>query len=303
MKYLLKHKNAIVIFSTILVIAGVSSVLIFGFRLGIDFTSGSLWQMRIQDTNATQLRDFFTDKLGVGQVNISYDSANSVYAVSLEQITENQRQEYLGELKSNFQGVESLDFSTISPSVSTELRHKSMLAIVFVLVGISLYIAFAFRKVSEPIKSWKYGVITLITLFHDVSIPAGVFAILGHTIGLAIDTNFIVALLFVMGFSVHDTIVVFDRIRENLLITIKEKRAIVLSEVVDKSIMETLARSINTSLTLIFILITLFFLGPISIKYFVLTILIGTIAGTYSSIFFASPLLLLAERLSRNSHK
>ena len=303
MKYLLKHKDAIVIFSTILVIAGVSSVLILGFRLGIDFTSGSLWQMRIQDTNATQLRDFFTDQLGVGQVNISYDSANSVYAVSLEQITENQRQDYLTKLQNNFQGVESLDFSTISPSVSTELRQKSMLAIVFVLVGISLYIAFAFRKVSEPIKSWKYGVITLITLFHDVSIPAGVFAILGHTIGLAIDTNFIVALLFVMGFSVHDTIVVFDRIRENLLITIKEKRTIVLGEVVDKSIMETLARSINTSLTLIFILVTLFFFGPISIKYFVLTILIGTIAGTYSSIFFASPLLLLAERLSRSSHK
>lgn len=303
MKYLLKHKNAILLISTLLVVVSVSSVLIFGFRLGIDFTSGSLWQLRIPDTSASELRTFFNDELGVGQVNISFDSANNIYAITLHEISENERQAFLGKLKDKFNGVESLDFSTISPSVSEELRHKSMLAIIFVLVGISLYVSFAFRKVSEPIRSWKYGVITLITLFHDVAIPAGVFAILGTVTGLAIDTNFIVAMLFVMGFSVHDTIVVFDRTRENLLIAKEEKKRINLEEVVDKSILGTLARSINTSITLVFILVALFFLGPVSIKFFVLAILIGTIAGTYSSIFFASPLLLLAERFSRNSQK
>jgi len=300
MKYLLKHKNAILITSVIVVAVSVTSVLIFGFRLGIDFTSGSLWQIRIEETSAGEVRSFFIDELGVEQLNISFDEANNVYAITLREISEDERQNFLGKLDAEFIGVESLEFSTISPSISSELKRRATLAIIFVLVGMSSFIAFAFRKVSEPIKSWKYGIITLITLFHDVAIPAGIFAILGTVAGIAIDTNFMVAMLFVMGFSVNDTIVVFDRIRENLLISKIEKKRMSLTEIVDKSILETVARSVNTSLTLIVILVALFFLGPISIKLFVSAILIGTIAGTYSSIFFASPLLLLAERFSRN---
>lgn len=300
MRSLLKHKNAILITSVIVVAVSVTSVLIFGFRLGIDFTSGSLWQIRIEETSAGEVRSFFIDELGVEQLNMSFDEANNVYAITLREISEDERQNFLGKLDAEFTGVESLEFSTISPSISSELKRRATLAIIFVLVGMSSFIAFAFRKVSEPIKSWKYGIITLITLFHDVAIPAGIFAILGTVAGIAIDTNFMVAMLFVMGFSVNDTIVVFDRIRENLLISKIEKKRMSLTEIVDKSILETVARSVNTSLTLIVILVALFFLGPISIKLFVLAILIGTIAGTYSSIFFASPLLLLAERFSRN---
>lgn len=301
MKYLLKHKNLILITSVMLVIVSIGSVLILGFRLGIDFTSGSLWQLRLEDTNASEVRTFFESDLGVEQIGVSFDDAESVYAITLREINEDERQEFLSLLNEKFQSVESLEFSTISPSISAELKRKAMLAIAFVLVGISLFIAFAFRKVSEPIRSWKYGVITLITLFHDVAIPAGVFAILGTLAGVIVDTNFIVAMLFVMGFSVNDTIVVFDRIRENLLISKEEKDRASLTEIVDKSILETVARSINTSLTMILILMALFFLGPISTKFFVLAILIGTIAGTYSSIFFASPLLIIAERYLRNS--
>lgn len=301
MKYLLKHKNTILITSTVLVIASVAIVLIFGFRLGIDFTSGSLWQVRIEGTSAGEVRTFFERELGVEQLSISFNEAENVYAITLREMSEDERQEFLNLLNEKFQSVESLEFSTISPSVSAELRRKAALAISFVLIGISLFIAFAFRKISEPIRSWKYGIITLITLFHDVAIPAGVFAALGFLAGVAIDTNFMIAMLFVMGFSVNDTIVVFDRIRENLLISKEEKSRTSLTEIVDKSILETVARSVNTSLTLILILMALFFLGPISTKFFVLAILIGTIAGTYSSIFFASPLLLLAERFSRNS--
>jgi len=300
MELLLKHKNAILTASVLLVVVSVASILIFGFRLGIDFTSGSLWQIRIQDTEASELRLFFQDNLEVEQVNISFDEANSVYAITLREISENERQEFLGQLQDNFQGVESLEFSTISPSISSELRQKAEQAIILVIVGISLFVSFAFRKVSEPIKSWKYGLITLITLFHDVAIPAGVFAILGTVAGIAIDTNFMVAMLFVMGFSVNDTIVVFDRIRENLLISKEENKRMSLKEVVDKSISETVVRSLNTSLTLIFVLLALYFLGPIGTRLFILAILIGTVAGTYSSIFVASPLLLLAERFSRN---
>jgi preprotein translocase subunit SecF len=203
-------------------------------------------------------------------------------------------------MREKFGEVEDLDFSTISPSISAELKQKAYIAILLVLIGISLFIAFAFRKVSEPIKSWKYGLITLITLFHDVAIPAGVFVALGYFAGVTVDTNFIVAILFVMGFSVNDTIVVFDRIRENLLIAKEERRREKLKDIVDKSIRETIARSINTSLTLIVVLLAVYFLGPVSTKMFILAILIGAVAGTYSSLFFASPLLLFAEKISRN---
>lgn len=156
-------------------------------------------------------------------------------------------------------------------------------------MGISLYIAFAFRHASKAVSSWKYGLVALFTLVHDVLVPAGVFAYLGSRLDLVIDTNFIVALLLVMGFSVHDTIVVFDRIRENIV----KSRHVKMDAIVNKSVNETLARSINTSLTLVVVLLALFFMGPASQKFFVLTMLIGTITGTYSSIFMASPMLSL----------
>ncbi len=158
-----------------------------------------------------------------------------------------------------------------------------------------MYIAFAFRKVSYPIKSWKYGIIALITLFHDVIIPAGLLAVLGWRLGIEVDTHFVVALLVVMGFSIHDTIVVFDRIRENLLL---QKTHLDLPIIINNSINQAFVRSINTSLTLILVLLALFFFGPVTLKYFVLTVLVGTTVGTYSSIFVASPLLLL-----RSSYK
>ncbi len=291
MKTILRYKKFILIFSSLVVALSITSVMFFGFRLGIDFTSGSLWQIKAPNTTSEDINNFFKSNLGIEDINVSLDSSTGIYTLTFKEISEAQRQTYLNKLQDKFgDGVSSLDFWTISPSVSTELRHKALWAIVLVLVGISLYISFAFRKVSRPIRSWKYGIITLVTLVHDVSIPAGVFAILGTMYGVTIDTNFIVAMLFVMGFSVHDTIVVFDRIRENLLIAKENlKGKFNLEEIIDKSIIETVARSVNTSLTLIIILLTIFFFGPVSTKMFILAILIGTIAGTYSSIFFASP--------------
>lgn len=303
MNNILKYKNILLIFSTTLIVASLASILVFGFRLGIDFKSGSLWQLNIPNTTDNQLREFFENDLGVDELNISVDE-NGSYALTLQEISEEDRQEYFSALQSKFgDGVESLDFWTISPSISNELRTKAFWAIGLVLVVISLFIAFAFRKVSDPIKSWKYGLITLITLFHDAIIPAGVFAALGEFKGVTIDTNFVVAMLFVIGFSVHDTIVVFDRIRESLLKLKETNQKVDLHDVVNKSIKSTLARSVNTSLTLIVVLLSLYFLGPISTQLFILAILIGTIAGTYSSIFFASPLLVLSEKFLSNPQK
>ena len=172
----------------------------------------------------------------------------------------------------------------------TSPHRNALIAIILVLVGISLYIAFAFRKTQRPISSWKYGWITLLTLFHDVAIPAGLLAILGRFAGVQIDSDFIVALLVVMGFSVHDTIVVFDRIRENLL---NHRGKMPFATIVNDSVNQTIARSINTSLTLILVLLALYFAGPTDLKYFVLTLLVGVTTGIYSSIFIASPALVV----------
>ena len=203
-------------------------------------------------------------------------------------LEETGHQSDLAALKGVWPSINELSFQSISPSVGASLLQNSLIAIVLVLIGISLYIAFAFRKASRPISSWKYGWITLLTLFHDVSIPAGLLAILGHFQGVQINSDSIVALLVVMGFSVHDTIVVFDRIRENVL---NQRGKMPFAQIVNESVNQTMARSINTSLTLILVLLALYFMGPADLKYFVLTLLVGVITGIYSSIFIASPLL------------
>lgn len=298
MTWVLRHKNYFLIGSILLILLGGATVAVFGFKLGIDFTSGSLWQIKIPNVTPVDVRDAFRTDLGIEEVGLSYDSETQTYSISFKEITDAERQTYLGILKQKFgEGVESLDFWTISPVVSQELKRKAILAIALVALAISLYIAFAFRKVSRPISSWKYGVVTLFTLVHDVAIPAGLFAILGKTIGATVDTNFVVALLFVMGFSVHDTIVVFDRVRENLIL-FRDKMK--LDEIVNQSILQTLHRSINTTLTLVLVLLAIYFFGPESIKLFILTILVGTVAGAYSSILVASPLLALWGRRGKN---
>jgi preprotein translocase subunit SecF len=179
-------------------------------------------------------------------------------------------------------------FSSIGSSVSDKLKKNAVYVIFAVILLISIFIGFAFRNTSGPVKSWAYGASTLVSLFHDVAIPAGVIAVLGHYGQVELDTNFIVALLVIMGFSVHDTIVVFDRIRENL-----GRERGTFSEIVNISVRQTIARSLNTSFTLVLVLVALLVLGPASLHYFVLILLIGVIAGAYSSIFVASPVLLL----------
>ena len=294
----IKYKAIFLGISVIALAISLFAILNFGFNLGIDFTGGSMWQLQIKGTDSETVRNFFEEDLKTEVSNISYDANSGTYALTLSEISDEKRQADLVLLKEKFAGGAVLDveFLAISPSVSDEIKQKAMLAIIFVMVGISIYIAFVFRKVSKPISSWKYGIITLLTLIHDVVIPAGVFAFLSKYLNVTVDTNFIVALLVVMGFSVHDTIVVFDRIRENLLKTSNKD----LGEIVNISVNETLRRSINTSLTLIIVMLALYFFGPASLKFFILAMLIGTTVGTYSSIFIASPLLTVVQKLSRS---
>ncbi|MAF79463.1 protein translocase subunit SecF [bacterium] len=289
---IISKKYIFLIISALIVITSVILISTIGFKEGIDLKGGTEWHIQIEDQKVTEeiIKDTIREEAGDPNASVKTAGSNT-FIIRLRDTTEEEHQAYLTELKKNFENVEEKSFSSIGPSIGEELKSQAIRAGIFVILGISLYIAWAFRKVSRPVRSWKYGLTALITLFHDVSIPAGLLVVLGITKGIEIDTNFIVALLVVMGFSVHDTIVVFDRIRENLLDP--ELKKLPLKDVINKSIKETIARSINTSLTLIFVLITLLIWGPGTIFYFILTILIGTIVGTYSSIFIASPLIYL----------
>ena len=292
---IIKNKKYFLGFSGVVVTLSIIVMAIFGFKTGIDFEGGTLWQIK-GDIAALQLQSFFENNLNVKNITVYPEPSSQSFLIRSNDISEAKHQEYLTALKSNFKNIEELRFESVGPTIGKELKNNAYEAIILVLLGISIYVAYAFRKVSFPVKSWKYGVITLLTLFHDVIIPAGMLAILGKKFGIEMDTNFIVALLVVMGFSVHDTIVVFDRIRENLTLS---RGKVDFDEVVDKSINQTMARSINTSLTLVLVLVALFVFGPASLKYFILTILVGTVFGTYSSIFIASPLLTIWNKFSR----
>ncbi|MGC8775854.1 MAG: protein translocase subunit SecF [Minisyncoccia bacterium] len=284
--------------SGMLVVLAILAIVLFGLKQGIDFSGGALLKFYFKDNKPeiNELETLFKQTLNISDVKITYDPQNNYYFARMKNINNEEHQKINEALKNKYQSFEELSFQSIGPSVGESLRNKALLAIGLVLLGISLYIAFAFRKVYLPISSWKYGFVTLITLFHDVIIPTGMLAWLGKTAGVEIDGNFIVALLVVMGFSVHDTIVVFDRIRENLL---NLRNKLDFEQIVNQSVNQTLARSINTSLTLFLVLIALYFLGPITLKYFILTLLVGVTVGTYSSIFVASPLLVVWQKLSK----
>ncbi|MEK7568337.1 MAG: protein translocase subunit SecF [Patescibacteria group bacterium] len=296
---IIKHRKIFLSISGIFVLASVAAILFFGLKPGIDFAGGTLWQVKSEtggQLTVESLKEFFEKDLEVKNLIVYAEPENASFLARLPHLTEGRHQQYLAALKNRFGGIEELRYETIGPTIGQELRRKAVFAVIMVLLGISLYVAFAFRKVSYPIKSWKYGVITLITLFHDAVIPTGFYAFLGWKIGIEIDINFIVAVLVIVGFSVHDTIVVFDRIRENLLLA---KNRLDLENIVNFSVNQTLARSVNTSLTLALALAALLFVGPASLKYFVLTILLGTVVGTYSSIFIASPLLTVWHKFSK----
>jgi len=265
-----------------------------GFQSGIDVSGGTLWQIKFIDqlVDVPRLEQFMKETVKLENFLVTASTDKNIFLIRTNTINEIQHQEYFQKLQSGFGKIEELRFESIGPAIGRELRNKALIAFVMVLLGISLYVAFAFRKVSYPVSSWKYGVITLVTLFHDALIPAGVYAWFGYYKGVEVDTNFIVAILVIIGFSVHDTIVVFDRIRENLIL----QKGKPLANIINESVNQTFARSVNTSLTLVIVLVALYLFGAAHLSYFVLTILIGTVIGTYSSIFVASPLLTFLQK-------
>ncbi len=230
--------------------------------------------------------------LSLGSVLVQPSGEKNVI-IRMKDLAEEQHQKVLAAVLMDGQGKE-IRFDSIGPVIGKELKKKSITAMILVIVMIILYIAFAFRKVSTPVNSFYYGLMAVAALIHDVTLPAGVFAVLGHYYGVEVDTLFVTALLTVLGFSVHDTIVVFDRIRENLRNSGNKNN---FETIVGVSVNQTVGRSINTSLTVILVLLAIFFLGGESTKYFSLALLIGVAIGTYSSIFLASPLLVTLQKL------
>ncbi len=287
-----KYKAIYLGIAIILVAASLICLGLYRLHLGLDFTGGGLWQFSVTEPNATPADIAETLQPIVGDAQITTLSSGHFLA-RFGQTDASAYQQIRTAITTKYPSFQEVSFQSIGPSVSGKLRRNALLAIVFVLLFISIYIAFAFRKANGPVKPWAYGFATMVTLLHDVAIPAGMLAILGHYGRVEVDTNFIVALLVVMGFSVHDTIVVFDRIRENLMRSTDRRD---FASIVNTSVSQTLARSINTSLTLVLVLVALYVAGPPVLHYFVLTLLVGVTAGAYSSIFVASPLLLLISR-------
>jgi len=277
-------------FSGILVLASFAMVGVWGLHLGIDFTGGSLLQASFADARPTSeaIRDKVSG-LGVGNVAMEMAGERDVI-LRFRSVDETGHQEILHALAS-LGRVQEKQFTTIGPTIGTELKNRALAALALALALIVLYITWAFRHVSRPLSSWKYGsVAVVVALFHDIIIPTGAFALLGRFGGAEADALFVTALLTILGFSVHDTIVVFDRTRENLR-NLKKPEA--FDETVNRSVNETLARSVFTSFTVLLVLAAIFFLGGASTKYFALTLMLGVLFGTYSSIFVASPLLVM----------
>ncbi len=284
----IKYSKFYFIFSGLLVAISLGALLTFGLNWGIDFVGGSVLQATYKDSlpNMPELKKDLS-ALDIGNFSARFSGDKDVIIRMANNSQE--KKTALSEFFYNNPSVEksSINFESISPIVGRETKSSAWRAIIYSIIAIILYVAIAFRKVSRPVKSWQYGVATIIALVHDVLIPVGVFAFLGKFMGVEFSIPILTAMLTIFGYSVNDTVVVFDRIRENLLTGSAET----FKDAVNESLNQTWVRSFNTSFTTLLVLIAIFFFGGVSLKFFALALMIGTISGTYSSIFLASTLL------------
>lgn len=291
--FIIKYKKIFLSISLVLVILSIGSLFVYKLPLGIDFKGGALTEITYTDIrpDVEIINQALAGNDVLGSVLVQPEGDKNVI-IRTKNLTESERQVLISALNST--GSFTINnYTSIGPSVGRELKNKMITAIIIVSLIVILFIAYAFRGVSYPVKSWKYGIIAIITLLHDIAIPVGVFAILSRVYHAEVDTLFVVALLTVIGLSISDTIVVFDRIRENL----KNKKYPTFPETVGNSLKQVYTRSINTSLTVIIVLVALSIFGPSTTKVFALMMTAGMICGTYSSIFLASPMLVLAQEL------
>ncbi|MFZ1019635.1 MAG: protein translocase subunit SecF [Minisyncoccia bacterium] len=297
--FIIRHKKIFIGISATLVILSLLALFVFGLKVGIDFKGGALTEV-VYKTERPMQADLAKPLADLNFGDISLQPTGDLgYIVKSRDLTDAEHTELLSALSGgDGNALTELSFNSIGPSVGRELTRKAVTAVILISLAIICFIAFAFRKVSKPVSSWKYGIIAILTLLHDVAIPVGLFVLLSHFYGAEMDTLFVVAVLTILGLSVSDTIVIFDRIRENLRNQANINK-INFGETVGKSLEQSYVRSICTSLTVILVLLALFFFGPVTTKYFALMLTAGMFFGTYSSIFLASPLLVLVEEWQR----
>lgn len=293
------NQSVLFILPLFLAIVSIVAIFVWGLKPGIDLAGGSMLQVSYDERPSVEKVNEVVQKLEYGEVRVQY-SNDTDFILRQKELNAEEKQALLDTL-GTLGTMREVQFNSVGPSIGHEIVQKSWWAIVLVSLSIISFIAFAFRHVSKPIASWKYGVVAIVTLIHDILIPTGLFAYLGYARGAEVGVFFIVAILTTLGISINDTIVVFDRIRENLRFNEDHHKHEIFGDVVWKSIFQTMARSINTSLTVIIMLVSLFILGPESTKDFALNLIVGMVAGTYSSIFLASPMLVMFEKLQKKA--
>jgi len=292
---IVEKRKIFFVISSLLMIVSVLALIFWGLNFGIEFTGGSLMEGEFKQDRPSndEIKDSLgsldlpAGEAGLGDIVVQPTGDRNII-LRMKDIDETTHQKVISALN-GLSEFEELRFESIGPVIGQELRTKAIYAIIIALVVILIFIALAFRKVSFIVKSYKYGFLAIVALFHDILIVVGVFAVLGKFLNVEIGVPFVAALLATLGYSVNDSIVVFDRIRENLLISQGRET---FEELVGRSLKQTIVRSVNTSLTTLLVLLAVLFFGGSTIQYFVLALVIGVMAGTYSSLFIASPLLI-----------
>ena len=295
--FIIKYRKIFYALSGILIAMSVGSLFVWGLNFGIDFKGGAIVEVSYLEgrPEISAIKENL-DKLSLGSYSLQ-PAGSDGFILRSRAINDAERS--LIQESFSSKGAEKIEvkrFNSVGPILGKEAATKSIISLFIVIFCIIIFITFAFRKVSEPVSSWKYGFIAVLALLHDVLVPTGVFAVLGHYFGYEIDTLFVTALLVVLGFSIHDTIVVFDRVRENLNLSRGNRDKKPFDNIVGESISQTFTRSINTSLTTVLALAALYIFGAESTRHFSLALIIGITAGTYSSIFLGSPLLVTFEK-------
>lgn len=278
-------------------VASLGALAMYGLNFGVDFKGGSIMELEFKNNvpNIELVKEHLSQQPGLKDKEVSVNSiGDQGVIIRTEDLTEESHQAIVSSVENKFSniGVEEKRFESVGPAVGKELRDKSIVAIVIVLIAIMVYIAFAFRKLSRTLPLWAMNVAAIVGLLHDIVIPLGVFAVLGYYLNVQIGAVFVAAILTILGYTISDKVVIFDRVRENILRGTKGD----LGALVHKSVMQTLVRSINNTLTVMLSSLAMFLFGGESIKYFALALMIGIFLGAYSSIFVASPLLVWLTR-------
>ncbi|MFA7253459.1 MAG: protein translocase subunit SecF [Patescibacteria group bacterium] len=277
-----------------LAVISIIALFVFGLPIGIDYKGGTVLEFTSGKANSLEVAKQVLAEDGFTDIQAKEAGADKII-VRMRTLTNEEHNQISADLSARIPNYSETQYDTVGPTIGKDLTKKSILAVIIASLGIIFYVAFAFRKVPKPLSSWKFGFCAVVALLHDLLITIGFVSIMGHFfIWMEVDALFVTALLTIMGFSVHDTIVVYDRLRENLIKNPHKD----ITQLAEESINQTIIRSINTSMTTVIVLTALLVFGSSSIRHFIITLVFGIVIGTYSSIFNATPLLVLWQRKS-----